>query len=525
MIAPIQGFTFRQVFLFQGDVLSVHPEADRRKRPYKWNHLVFLWLVVFALVGLNPASGDVRSLDGTIKFDSNFDGTPEAVLNSTGFGLGTTTPSATLHVAGNAMVSGTMVVGGTSNASGSNLHVNGSWGFSVQTVTGNTTLSGNSVVLVDTSAGNITLTLPVASTVKGRMYRVKKTSNNYSVFINYIISGVLNLASGANGYPCVQVVSDGSNWHVMEQMPDGINYHQYLIIDVSGGNTATSYPVTVANLSTADFTGAGNLQYKTNKIVLRYIPAGTSMMGSPEGEAGRDLSNETQHSVTLTQGFYIGVFEVTQQQFLNVVASYPAGQSFQNSGMPLNTISYTNIRGSGFDWPNSGNAVLASSFMGLLRSKSGLTSFDLPTEAQWEYACRAGTTGALNNGSANVLTTGVNVNDSNLQTLGWYDYNANTGAGAGGVTGTREVGAKLPNSWGLFDMHGNVWEWTLDWYVPDNTTTTTNPVGPSSGTMRVLRGGAWNEVATRCRSAIRGVNAPGTLYNAFGFRLALPAGQ
>ena len=104
------------------------------------------------------------------------------------------------------------------------------------------TLSGNSVVLADTSAGNISLTLPAASTVSGRMYTVKKTSNSYSVFLSSI-SGLIILASGTNGYPCVQVMSDGVNWHVMGQMPDGISCYQYLIVDVSGGPTATSYGI------------------------------------------------------------------------------------------------------------------------------------------------------------------------------------------------------------------------------------------------------------------------------------------
>ena len=540
-VAPRQDLpnTPHQLFVLQMEAEILISDFELKKRPYRWSRWVFLWLVVFAIAGLVPASGDVKSLDGTIKFDSNFDGAPEAILNSTGFGIGTTSPSANLHTAGNAIVSGTMVVGGTSNTNSSNLQINGSWGFSVQTVTGNTTLSSNSVVLADSSAGNITLTLPVASTVNGRMYTIKKTSNSHTLLLGSatLIDGLpgIELSSSSSAYPFVQVLSDGSTWRILSRSTDGIvsSTNVYIIVDVSGGPTATSYPVTVSNLTSADLTGAGNLQYKTNKIVLRYIPSGNFTMGSPVGEDGRFAGKEAQHSVTLTQGFYLGVFELTQQQYRNVVASYPTGaQFFTNSSntMPMHNISYTDIRGSGntgdaYDYPNSGNAVLSSSFMGLLRSKAGL-SFDLPTEAQWEYACRAGTTGALNTGSANIAGTGVNIEDQNLKTLGWYDWNATTtGGGAGGIPGTREVGAKLPNSWGLFDMHGNVWELTLDWSVANNTSFTTNPVGPSSGSDRVVRGGSWDGIANYCRSAFR--HSSSTSYQAsnYGFRLALPAGQ
>ena len=118
-----------------------------------WGLLALGWLVLFAMTGLKPASADVRSLNGTINFDTNSDGVPDAVLNNTGFGLGKTTPSANLHVTGNSIVFGSMLIGGTSNASGSNLHLNGSYGFSVQTASSNATLSANSLVLADCSAG------------------------------------------------------------------------------------------------------------------------------------------------------------------------------------------------------------------------------------------------------------------------------------------------------------------------------------------------------------------------------------
>ena len=524
-----------QVVEFQRPMEILKPNAGRRERGWQWRLLALMSLAMFAMAGLSSASGEVKSLDGTIKFDSNFDGAPEAVLNSMGLGLGTTNPSDNLHVAGNAIVSGTMVVGGTSNTSGSNLHISGSLGFSVQTVTGNTTLSGNSLVLVDTSSRNITLTLPLASTVSGRLYTVKKTSNSHIVFIRCSTSGfLLQLSSTTMGYPYAEVISNGTAWYLIRQSSSGSSYmgDTYLTVDVSGGPTATSYPVSY-QATAPDLTGSDNILYKTNKIVLRYIPAATFTMGSPSGELGRVAGNESQHSVTLTHGFYIGVFELTQKQFLNVVGSYPVSQSFTNSSntMPLQQVSYSDIRGPGntsesYDYPNSGNAVLSSCFMGLLRSKSGVNTFDLPTEAQWEYACRASTSGGLNNGAANVQSTAANIEDPHLKTLGWYDWNATTGGGGFvGSQGTREVGAKLPNAWGLFDMHGNVWEWTLDWFVSNNTIYTTNPVGPSSGSNRTLRGGSWSNTADYCRSASRSIYSPNTRTSIVGFRLALLVGQ
>ena len=189
--------------------------------------LACLGLVVFALVGIKPATAEVRSTNGTINFDANFDGAPEAVLNSTGFGLGTTTPSTNLHLSGNALVSGTMVVGGTSNASGCNLYISGTMGVSVQTVTGNTTLSANSVVLADTSAGNIWLYLPSPSSASGRTYLVKKTSNSHALNLNGgpgLIDGVGQLTlynSSTGGYPYMQVISSGNTWYVLATSSSG----------------------------------------------------------------------------------------------------------------------------------------------------------------------------------------------------------------------------------------------------------------------------------------------------------------
>lgn len=271
----------------------------------------------------------------------------------------------------------------------------------------------------------------------------------------------------------------------------------YLVIDVSGGPNAASYPVSYLG---AEPQGGWTDEYKTDKIVLRMIQPGTFTMGSPAGEVGRQ-PYEDQHTVTLTKPFYMGVFEVTQRQWELVMGTKPS--YFSNATYykmrPVEQVSYNQIRGSslGAKWPSS-SEVDATSFIGKIRAKTGLDEFDLPTEAQWEYACRAGTTTALNSGK-NLTNTS---SDANMNEVGryWYNGGSSYSSSCAPMYGTAEVGSYKPNDWGLYDMHGNVWEWCLDWWtssLPDAS----DPVGASSGSSRVVRGGGWDDYASSCRSA------------------------
>ena len=236
----------------------------------------------------------------------------------------------------------------------------------------------------------------------------------------------------------------------------------YCIVDLSGGSNATSYAVTYQDKEpSGDFT---NEVYKTTKLVLKRVNAGTFIMG-------KDQTNEA-HRVTITKPFYMGLFEVTQKQWelvtgTNVCSStsYGKGDSY-----PIHYVSYDMIRGGseGSRWPVA-NSVDSTSFVGKLRAKTDIM-FDLPTEAQWEYTCRAGT------------TTTFSYGDSENGDYMWYGSNSSCS--------THEVGTKLPNDWGFYDMHGNVWEWCLDWY--GDRTYGADPYGPSSGTNRMLRGGFFN---------------------------------
>ena len=302
-----------------------------------------------------------------------------------------------------------------------------------------------------------------------------------------------------------------------QAVPSGDPNSTYLVIDLSGGSTATSYPCRYTNTA-PDLSGDA---CRTTELWLRRIPAGTFLMGSPEDELGRSsYFDETQHEVTLTQDYYVGVFEVTQRQYELVTGSNPS--YYQGGTRPVEYVSYDDLRGTsaegGAGWPEQGHAVDAGSFFGVLRAKTGLL-LDLPTEAQWEYACRAGTTTALNSGK-NLTATDT---CPNLAEVGRY-YNDKSD-GKGGYSQHTRVGSYLPNAWGLYDMHGNVEEWCLDWFSSYGTAAVTDPAGSPTGSYRVLRGGSWVSGSARgCRSARRDYDNPsdrdyGGGFSDYGFRV------
>lgn len=267
--------------------------------------------------------------------------------------------------------------------------------------------------------------------------------------------------------------------------------------------------------------------YMTTKLVLRRISPGTFEMGSPPDEIGRETLGfcfEDRHKVVLTRPFYIGVFEVTQEQWRRVMGSEWTS-CFTNvqyaATRPVDSMSYDAVRGTdlGTRWP-AGNEVDATSFMGQLRAKTGLGTFDLPTEAQWEYACRAGTTTALYSGTDLVSPDF----DTNLCALARYKFNGGE-AGRSVTTekGTARVGSYRPNAWGLYDMHGNLFEWCMDWYTGHlGFAPVKDPVGALSGSGRILRGGCYKHIAAYSRAAFRPAMPSSSCYFDYGFRVALP---
>ena len=235
-------------------------------------------------------------------------------------------------------------------------------------------------------------------------------------------------------------------------------------------------------------------KYFTNSIGMKfvYIPPGDFMMGSPKGESGRD-NDETLHKVILTKGFYIQTTEVTQGQWKAVMGDNPS--YFKNCGdeCPVEQLSWNDVQ----------------EFIRKLIEMEGGKKYRLPSEAEWEYAARAKSTTAFANGDIKKLKCGL---DPNLNVMGWYCGNSQVEYkgcfdtskwGGPSCAGTHPVGQKAANAWGLFDIHGNVWEWCADWYGDYPTDPITDPTGPDNGSIRVLRGGSWYYIARYCRSAYR----------------------
>lgn len=225
-----------------------------------------------------------------------------------------------------------------------------------------------------------------------------------------------------------------------------------------------------------------------------YIPPGTFTMGSPPDSPNREL-DETAHKVILSEGFYLQTTEVTQGQWETVMGDNPSTFADCGENCPVENVSWYN----------------AQEFIAQLNQmEQEQYHYRLPTEAQWEYACRADS------------QTAYSFSDHDALLNGYAWYSANSG------NQTHPVGLLSPNAWGLYDMHGNVWEWCLDRYGDYPSGLVTDPMGPPSGSSRVRRGGSWYHFAGACRSALRSGYGPGSRRNFIGFRLVLspakPAG-
>lgn len=256
-------------------------------------------------------------------------------------------------------------------------------------------------------------------------------------------------------------------------------------------------------------------RYRKDEMVFRKIPAAGVRwrMGHSQTEAGNDA--EIPHYVTLNSDYYIGVFEVTADQWFAVKGSYPAqftpAEETDAGSRPVASVTYSEVRGNGvagsdYDWPNKGNAVSGPCFMGRLRAYTGIEC-DLPTDAQWEYACRAGTGTAQYNGDPEKITE-----------IAWMADNAGDH--------THAVGLRAHNAWGLYDMLGNVRELCLDWYSSGQAysdgSDVSDPKGPSTGSARVRRGEGYQNVISTVRAARRLSQEPNSYHSSTGLRVACP---
>ena len=268
----------------------------------------------------------------------------------------------------------------------------------------------------------------------------------------------------------------------------GVYTLTYSVTDGASNETNATRTVNVLKAHSVDLNASV-------KLDMLWVEPGTFTMGSPTTEAGRG-TNETEHNVTLTQGFYLGKYEVTQAQYEAVMTGNGDGLSATpsqysgNPNRPVEKVSWNDIQ----------------IFLSRLNAQQSANipagwAYVLPTEAQWEYACRAGTTTAYSWGN-DINSTRANYSVS-------------------GLSQTRDVGYYAANPWGFFDMHGNVWEWTADWYQAAYPTgyPAVDPTGPASGSDRVRRGGAWGGAGATLRSAERFLNTPSYRDSHLGFRV------
>ena len=250
------------------------------------------------------------------------------------------------------------------------------------------------------------------------------------------------------------------------------------VVGCGDSDTSPDEQAVKPEADTAEITTVKNLD-----MSFVTIPAGTFMRGDANGE-----NNETPHQVTLTKCFELGVYEVTQEQYEQVMDSNPS--HYKGAQNPVE-----NMR-----WDDA--VEFCRKLSELPAEQSAGYVHRLPTEAEWEYACRAGTDTAYSFGDS----------ESELGEHAWY------GRKSGDTT--HPVGRKKPNGLGLYDMHGNVFEWCQDWYGNYPKGSVTDPTGPSSGSNRVLRGGGWFNAADDCRSANRIRLDPSSRSGILGFRVA-----
>ena len=337
---------------------------------------------------------------------------------------------------------------------------------------------------------------------------------------------------------CFKSVAAGTHsfqWHARESWPDQKFNGPVVTLQLKSWATDAPPDILVVDLETKAVAyyqsmeflpdgGLANDKYRTSHLVMKKVHAAgqTFTMGSPTDESNYRSATEVQHSVAFTKDYYLAIYETTLRQFVlmgcevpnwsGADQATPYGTDDANQ-CPIGFITYNRLRGAApdIDWPTTGSTV--GGYLATIRTATGL-ALDLPTEAQWEFACRAGTTTALYSGQG----CPNQYSSSTVPEIAWYYYNSDSGSKV------HAVGGKPANDWGFYDMCGNVQEWCLDWYGNYDTSTSpvVDPPGSASEDSRIFRGGHFGAFSPACRSAARGGGNPRDANAKFGFRLCLP---
>ncbi len=310
----------------------------------------------------------------------------------------------------------------------------------------------------------------------------------------------------AKSWPGQKFSDDTVSVEVTAWSPD--SPPDYMVVDLVVDKGARTYYMAPEQLPDG---GLGSDKYKTDYLVMRRIHADgkTFRMGSPAEEPGR-RSNETLHYVTLTNDFYMSVYELTQGQYRNVIGDLnPLNTKYGFCATrPLDWLVYDRFRGTKKLWPCDGHEVDPGSPLGVFRSELKISTLDLPTEAEWEFACRAGTLTARYDGSDF---------PASVAEIAWLGSDRKC---------PHDVGLLRPNGWGLYDMYGNVDEYCLDYYAEDHSYVTLGskviaPNGPGRGMERVIRGTGswWSLKGDQARSAFRQSYTASGPWMCVGYRL------